>query len=168
MAEVDAAARAGITRECNGCSACCYGMTIEDADSPLNTSCQYQCSDGCIRYETRPEECRHFECLWRAGWGQDEDRPDKIGFFLFLQGDTKFGDLVCASPSDTNSMAPPEVMNRLSHVACKEMRRLIYVLTDKDEDRKLIGPDAFIEETLKMLKKDSGIYVTGSHITKER
>ncbi len=37
-------------------------------------------SSGCTAcgiYETRPQSCRQFECLWLQGFGSESERPDR-------------------------------------------------------------------------------------------
>jgi hypothetical protein len=40
---------------------------------------------GCRVYDARPAECRDFHCLWRLGFGADEDRPDRHGVVIDLE-----------------------------------------------------------------------------------
>ncbi|MBV9904730.1 MAG: hypothetical protein JO346_09145 [Alphaproteobacteria bacterium] len=59
-------------------------MGIEDLGKPAGKWCE-QCAigSGCRIYETRPEECRLFECGWKfdAALGPDW-RPDRAKFLL--------------------------------------------------------------------------------------
>lgn len=65
-------------RPCGGCTRCCTNMAIEELDKPIDVDCTYLHPDGgCGRYETRPQSCREFECLWRKGLGTRYLRPDK-------------------------------------------------------------------------------------------
>lgn len=34
---------------------------------------------GCTQYDTRPQSCRQFDCVWRKGLGSEKSRPDKSG-----------------------------------------------------------------------------------------
>ena len=49
---------------------------------PLNvpefTRCFNQCASGCAAYETRPDDCRNYSCAWLNGWGEEDERPDKL------------------------------------------------------------------------------------------
>lgn len=87
-------------RSCGECTACCVLPRIpigEDEDFPEGkpgyTPCEHLCSisGGCGVYETRPQLCRDYKCLWRGGILQagglmpDESmRPDKLGLMLTL------------------------------------------------------------------------------------
>lgn len=54
-------------RSCGDCTLCCKVMKIEsdELNKPTNVWCQ-DCTKtkGCGIYETRPQPCRDFECLW--------------------------------------------------------------------------------------------------------
>jgi Fe-S-cluster containining protein len=46
------------------------------------TDCSHQCASGCGEYESRPVGCRHYTCAWIDGWGDDRDRPDRLGLLF--------------------------------------------------------------------------------------
>jgi hypothetical protein len=51
-----------LTRSCNGCTSCCYGVY---PSTGLPTRCELAIADkGCAAYELRPAECREFFCRW--------------------------------------------------------------------------------------------------------
>ncbi len=67
-------------RPCGSCTRCCTNMAIEELDKPIDVDCSFLHPDGgCAQYETRPQSCRDFECLWRKGLGSSYLRPDKAG-----------------------------------------------------------------------------------------
>jgi hypothetical protein len=50
---------------CDGCTVCCKALKIRELDKPAHTWCQHcQIGVGCGGYETRPESCRVYECIW--------------------------------------------------------------------------------------------------------
>ena len=50
---------------CDGCTACCKVMEIRELNKPGNTWCQHcKIGVGCGIYDTRPESCRVYECVW--------------------------------------------------------------------------------------------------------
>lgn len=50
---------------CDGCTACCKIMKIHELDKPANAWCPHcRIGSGCGSYETRPESCRVYECVW--------------------------------------------------------------------------------------------------------
>lgn len=38
--------------------------------------------DSCKIYDRRPEVCAGYACLWLAGYGKTEDRPDRCGMLM--------------------------------------------------------------------------------------
>lgn len=73
-------------RQCGECSACCTWLGIEELRKWTGQACKHL--DGrdptkrCTIYSKRPKACVEYHCLWRAGWGPDELRPDKSGMIL--------------------------------------------------------------------------------------
>ncbi len=50
---------------CEGCTACCKTMGVHELEKPVNTWCRHcRIGAGCEIYETRPQSCRTFECVW--------------------------------------------------------------------------------------------------------
>jgi hypothetical protein len=50
---------------CEGCTACCKVLKIRELDKPAHTWCRHcEIGVGCGSYETRPESCRVYECIW--------------------------------------------------------------------------------------------------------
>jgi hypothetical protein len=65
-------------RQCSGCTECCIlGTTIK----PLGILCPEACG-GCRIYDTRPTECRTFQCTWLAG--SSLTRPKELGAVIYL------------------------------------------------------------------------------------
>ena len=68
---------------CNGCTVCCKVMKIRELDKPANTWCaDCKIGVGCGIYETRPESCRVYECIWLQTQSLDKPiaaalRPDR-------------------------------------------------------------------------------------------
>lgn len=72
-------------RFCGDCSACCTVLGVRDLEPPKPD--YVACSDclpdgGCARYATRPPTCKGYVCGWLHGWGEEGDRPDKLGLIL--------------------------------------------------------------------------------------
>jgi hypothetical protein len=71
-------------RSCGDCALCCKVMGIIDLDKPPGVWCPH-CVGGkhCATYETRPTECRTFNCMYleRAELGE-EWRPNKSKIVL--------------------------------------------------------------------------------------
>lgn len=72
-------------RQCGECSACCEAMSVETLHKPHDCKCEHQKQGGgCGIYDKRPHDCRIWYCLWRLGWGEEVDRPDRSGVLLSL------------------------------------------------------------------------------------
>ena len=75
-------------RSCGECQACCEVLPVvptnDPGEGPVLTRyferCQWQCSNGCAIYDSRPSPCAAYHCMWRLGWGLDDARPDRVGF----------------------------------------------------------------------------------------
>ncbi|WP_020180109.1 hypothetical protein [Methylopila sp. M107] len=76
-------------RDCGGCTLCCKVMGIAALEKPLGRWCPHcKIGKGCGIYETRPDECRTFNCLWlqRENLGP-EWRPDRAKFVMAPSAD---------------------------------------------------------------------------------
>lgn len=84
--EVDKAHKNAPNRKCGECSLCCKALRVDPLDKPTGVWCKHA-RPGCGIYETRPEECQNFNCLWLLGLFEDKDRPDKVGgVFWYADG----------------------------------------------------------------------------------
>lgn len=70
-----------MTRLCGECVACCRAVAVTALQKRAGTTCTH-CSNGCTVYDTRPAECAEYVCLWLEGFGEDENRPDKLGAII--------------------------------------------------------------------------------------
>lgn len=56
---------AGLCADCDGC---CRVFEVKAVGKPFGEPCKHLgrtvFGQGCTIYETRPEECRHYVCLW--------------------------------------------------------------------------------------------------------
>jgi hypothetical protein len=71
---------------CGSCTACCRVFAIPDFNKPAGKWCEHcNVGKGCKIYETRPDICATFECLWLQSQTREnkhehmrpEMRPDK-------------------------------------------------------------------------------------------
>ena len=82
-------------RECGDCMVCCEYMPISTNGliKAAETLCPHVIVNrGCSIYETRPNVCRTWHCLWRRDAAMpDALRPDrsKMIFSLVIYGDTR-------------------------------------------------------------------------------
>lgn len=60
--------------DCGGCTACCKIMKVHELEKQANVWCQHcKIGVGCTSYESRPDSCRVYECVWLQS--QREPRP---------------------------------------------------------------------------------------------
>ncbi|HJR55253.1 MAG TPA: hypothetical protein VJ798_01645 [Rhizomicrobium sp.] len=72
------------SRECGTCTLCCKVMGIHALDKPRGVWCSHAMpGQGCAIYETRPEECRKFACVWLADENLGPEwKPEKCKMVL--------------------------------------------------------------------------------------
>lgn len=76
-------------RSCGDCIACCTALTIEELGKPAGVACENLTPEGCGIYETRPQVCRDFSCLWASGSFNWKGRPDRSGVMAHAQKTAK-------------------------------------------------------------------------------
>ena len=64
-------------RECGPCTLCCKILPVTEINKPQDHLCEHA-NNGCMIYETRPHQCRVFNCLWLVGLVPEAFRPDKV------------------------------------------------------------------------------------------
>lgn len=73
-------------RECGDCTACCVELTIEDPELVKlpGVACEHLLKKGgCNIYDTRPETCKNWYCMWRFMPMLDQSwRPDIKGMLI--------------------------------------------------------------------------------------
>jgi Fe-S-cluster containining protein len=76
----------GATRSCGPCSLCCTLLRVDELNKRAGHDCVHQRGEqGCGIYETRPQICRSYMCLWRQGGLEDDERPDLTGGIVDLE-----------------------------------------------------------------------------------
>jgi hypothetical protein len=73
-----------MSRECGDCTACCTVLGVHELKKAPSTPCCHECATGCSTYESRPESCREFRCVWLDGAFEEHLRPDKLGLVITL------------------------------------------------------------------------------------
>jgi uncharacterized protein len=65
--------------ECGTCTLCCKLLGVESIHKSPGQWCEHCIkTSGCSIYDSRPQECRVFECYWKLVDGPPELRPDKV------------------------------------------------------------------------------------------
>jgi hypothetical protein len=79
-------------RACGDCIACCQIPRIDSPSlqKPANVICPNCTNPGCGSYDTRPDPCRAWHCLWRRLDSLSAQmRPDLAKIMLSLEFDSK-------------------------------------------------------------------------------
>lgn len=167
-------------RNCDGCTACCTVMQVDEIQKPAYTPCPslarvatrqtktrgLMVIQGCGIYETRPEPCKGYGCLWMAGGLLNNmQRPDKVGVIIDLTGEeslfTKETGIrpLTAREVRTNAFDEMGAGDLLKWLA----KRAVVILI-RGQNRKMIGPRDMMEKanawakrhpSLQMIKEES-------------
>lgn len=74
------------SRSCGACSLCCTVLRVDELGKRAGDDCVHQQgARGCGIYEDRPEICRAYQCLWRQGGLEEDERPDATGGIVDLE-----------------------------------------------------------------------------------
>ena len=75
-------------RQCGECMVCCKYLSINTAElkKPADVQCENCLSSGCQIYESRPNVCRTWHCLWRRVDAMPPElRPDRSNAIFSLK-----------------------------------------------------------------------------------
>lgn len=74
-------------RACGDCVACCQVLNIDEPDmvKPADQMCMHCTGKGCGVYDSRPQVCRDWDCVWRRIDSMPmETRPDHLGVLFTI------------------------------------------------------------------------------------
>lgn len=70
-------------RDCGECTVCCEALKIEELSKPEGELCKHcEKGKGCTVYQSRPDVCKQWFCMWRWFPFAKNVRPDKSGILL--------------------------------------------------------------------------------------
>lgn len=136
-------------KPCDGCTVCCVILKIEDPalEKPAMEPCKHLCGAGCGIYESRPEVCSGFECLYRMGFlvGPTSYRPDQLGLMFWMTGDASDPDAPpqCLVAYEARPGAANEPKAKYLIDAIKEQTALFIVTYEGG--RRLVGPKRVVQ-----------------------
>lgn len=119
-------------RECGGCTLCCKVSRVVDSafNKPPNTWCRFcAVGEGCRIYGERPKVCRDFRCRWLDSDMPDEARPDRVGFYVTMEGDIA---KICVDQDrmDAWHFSPViETLRQNSHVLVSSGPQLTFIVS---------------------------------------
>lgn len=143
-------------RKCEQCTACCQGaLTLEVPTVHFSDGrgCKFLYGDGirCSIHETRPQECKDFECQWLRDSDDlhDDMRPDKSGVIL-LQNRYMWNGYCIDLATPVALEAPEQTIAHLFERSKRKQKPLIvnrYVVTEGVKERFIepFGPTGFAE-----------------------
>lgn len=110
------------TRSCGKCTACCTIMGVAALNKERYSPCKHVCNQGCAIYADRPQECQLWQCAWKSGWidGDERRRPDNLGVmfeFRVLNGNS----FLWVYEVRPNALDDPKVQYLLSRLERKEI-----------------------------------------------
>lgn len=76
---------------CGDCTVCCIVLEVGELKKKGGLPCprlSLEGKPGCSRYDERPQSCKGYDCVWRAGLipGGLSARPDKLGILFDIGG----------------------------------------------------------------------------------
>jgi hypothetical protein len=80
-------------RACNGCTKCCTWLSAEAFGFKFGEglSCTFLNTCGCSIYESRPDVCKAFQCLWKTDLTIPEWlKPDLVNVIMIEKQLSKF------------------------------------------------------------------------------
>ena len=65
----------------------------------------------------RPNECKAFECGWKSGIGDEDQRPDLSGFMIYATIVPNFGQQIIAVEAEADAFQVEDVKTELMNIA---------------------------------------------------
>jgi len=123
-------------RSCGTCTACCTALGVLEIDKPPCTPCKHLgTTKGCGIYETRPESCRRYHCMWRAGLISAERRPDRFG--IVFDPIEELPNEILAREVRAGALGEAEVVRVLATIA---RERAVALIDSAGELQQVLGP----------------------------
>jgi hypothetical protein len=159
-------------RACGDCTLCCKVMAIEELAKPAGQWCRH-CKPGCfcLIYQTRPSECRDFNCLWLiderfgAHW-----KPSKSKLVVTISED---GIEIRCDPGFPDAWRKQPYRGEIKNLAASGEahdvsvlviagERMILVASDREFDLGVVGTDE------RIVREYEGNRVVGATVVKSR
>ena len=138
-------------RSCGDCTLCCKIMAVEALAKPAGRWCRHcKPGRGCLIYDTRPNECRNYSCLWRTDrWFGEHWKPSRSKLVLTLSED---GIEIRCDPGFPDAWRKEPFHGEIRTLAASGEAhdvtvlviiggRMILVSSDREFDLGVVGPD---------------------------
>jgi hypothetical protein len=123
---------------CGECTACCTVLGVTELQKPMYQTCKHVCGAGCAIHQTRPAECRKYECFYYHNPIDISLRPDKIGLVIEPQ-DTKMGPTLVTREVWLGASDEPDGQNLLDTLM-KNTGAVIYIIRPDNTRSVLLPP----------------------------
>lgn len=142
---------------------CCTILANAEVGKPEYTPCRNACMSGCKVYDIRPQSCRSYHCEWALGWGDEEDRPDKLGvmFEYYPVADSDGSTLIRSFELTPGAMFTERAERRRAACVAEYNATEVAFLLD-DNGNALWSPLAMARE--QNLTKPSGLSINGESL----
>jgi len=130
---------------CGPCTLCCKLLAVPAIDKPKDQWCSHaKPKAGCGVYETRPESCREFNCLWLQGLGGGALalRPDRLHGVMTATTD---GENICLHEDPGYRGAARQTL-KSSLENWRQAKRGRYVIVLCGDERVFIGERSTFNE----------------------
>jgi hypothetical protein len=147
-------------RACGSCTLCCKVYKVAAIDKLAGRWCQH-CTPGrgCGIYETRPEQCRDFFCLWMTeGTIPEEWKPERSKMVLTIFPENGFI-YVQVDPGAPQAWKKQPYYGQLHQWAADNLSKGVHVLVFVNETATLIMPQQDLP--LGQMKPTDGFSVRG-------
>ena len=91
------------TRKCGDCNLCCK-LPHTDFKKEYEWCSNCEIGVGCKIYETRPQVCKDFSCLWKKGLIEEELKPNKVGFYIVPEMAVSYRDKIFTIYAETHKV----------------------------------------------------------------
>lgn len=129
-------------RPCGECSACCTALGVHEIGKGEYVRCDHICEGGCAVYDTRPQSCRTYQCLWSTmppDRMSDEFRPDRLGIIVEIT-ENKIGKAIVAREVIAGTMDDREGPAFQLVWLLAERAKAFILIFRKGQDRKALFP----------------------------
>ena len=130
---------------CDGCSMCCKLLGVEELKKPVNKWCDHCTHTSCGIYESRPQSCQDYKCVWLALNLKPSLKPNRCKIIFDINKD---GSMLVArvDPNYPGAIRNEDVTNFLDSL---DNNLIVYVIIG---DKRYIYGHADNEEILNIVE----------------
>lgn len=114
-----------VINHCGTCTACCTLLGVPTLKKGNYIKCQHECETGCAIYDSRPAECKGYECYWLKHPDNENYRPDKLGVIVEVQA-SHLGPAVVVREIYEGAFNQPAVQEYIRPL-CEQYQAFVYL-----------------------------------------